>query len=193
MNLKRVVFLIGPYRAKTMRQTVENIQRAEEWALKVWQLGGICLCPHMNTRLFDGALPDEVWLHGATELLKRSDAVALMPGWSESVGSIGEVVVAENIPIPKFQLGHAESGMVAFATYLMGGAPYCRACDLCSTIERPKLCTVCERLLIGETRDATAKAAFEAFNRNPLINWDTISECERNQWRERIARKESTE
>lgn len=57
----RVAYVIGPYRAGTVRGIVENIRRAEEVALALWRLGFAVICPHKNTALFDGAAPDSVW------------------------------------------------------------------------------------------------------------------------------------
>ena len=73
----KVVYIAGPYRADTIRETVENIRMAEKTAIEYWKLGYTVICPHMNTALFDGILPDEVWLEGALELLKRADILAL--------------------------------------------------------------------------------------------------------------------
>jgi hypothetical protein len=74
---EKVVYIAGPYRADTIRETVENIRLAEKTAIEYWELGYTVICPHMNTALFDGILPDEAWLEGALELLKRSDILAL--------------------------------------------------------------------------------------------------------------------
>lgn len=72
---KPVIYIIGPYRADIEREVVENIREAEKCAIEVWKAGGIALCPHMNTALFGGICPDEVWLEGDLELMRRCDAV----------------------------------------------------------------------------------------------------------------------
>jgi len=90
----QVAFICGPYRAGSVRGIVENIRRAEKYALKYWSLGYAVFCPHMNTALFDGAEPDEVWLNGGLEFLRRSDVVVCIPGWENSEGSIAEVRLA---------------------------------------------------------------------------------------------------
>jgi hypothetical protein len=64
----KVIYIADPYRADTERGIIENIRAAEAVAIKVWEAGYVALCPHMNTRLFGGILPDEVWLKGALEL-----------------------------------------------------------------------------------------------------------------------------
>lgn len=98
----KVIFIAGPYRSPTVRGIVENIRKAEKWAIHIWQLGGVALCPHLNTALMDGACPDSVWLEGALELLRRSDAVFLMPKWQESQGAKAEQQEAKLQGIPMF-------------------------------------------------------------------------------------------
>ena len=97
----KVIYIIGPYRADTERGIIENIRAAEAVAIKVWEAGYIALCPHLNTRLFGGILPDKVWLEGAIELMKRCDGIALVPGWEKSEGAKSELIIADikNIPI----------------------------------------------------------------------------------------------
>jgi len=102
MKQRPVIFISGAYRAPSAYQIGENIRLAGECALDVWQAGGIAICPHKNTALFDGArgIPDSVWLEGDLELLRRSDAMYLVPGWANSHGAIAEVVFAHRNHIP---------------------------------------------------------------------------------------------
>ena len=96
----KVAYVAGPYRAPTVRGIVENIRRAEEAALWLWRNGYAALCPHLNTALFDGACPDEVWLAGGLELLRRCDLVVLVPGWESSEGTRVEVAEAYRLGLP---------------------------------------------------------------------------------------------
>lgn len=98
----RLVYVVGPYRAATERAVVENIRNAEAVALMIWQAGFVAICPHMNTALFGGACPDEVWLAGDLEILRRCDAVVVCPGWHASTGSRAEVATAKTLGIPVF-------------------------------------------------------------------------------------------
>ena len=50
-------------------------------------VGGAVICPHTNTRHYTGALPDEVFLKGDLEILKRCDVVLMTPNWSASAGA----------------------------------------------------------------------------------------------------------
>ena len=68
----------------------------------MWRLGGIAICPHANTRFFQGALPDAVWLVGDLELLRRCDAVIVTGQWHRSEGTRAEINFANDLKIPVF-------------------------------------------------------------------------------------------
>jgi len=98
----RVVYIAGPYRANNAWDIEQNIRRAEHAALMVWAAGMVALCPHTETRFFQGYLPDAVWLAGDLELLSRCDAVLLLPGWERSLGTQAEHKFARAKGIPCF-------------------------------------------------------------------------------------------
>ena len=91
MEKQKVAYIAGPYRSSTIRGTVENIRKAEAVALKYWRLGYAVICPHKNTALFDGALPDSVWLEGAITLMERCDIVVVCRFYEPSTGTIAEI------------------------------------------------------------------------------------------------------
>lgn len=98
----KLVFVAGPYRADGEWEIEQNVRRAEALALHLWRLGLAVICPHKNTALYGGALPDEVWLDGALEMVSRSDAVVCTEKWETSVGARGEVQMAQEIGVPVF-------------------------------------------------------------------------------------------
>lgn len=98
----KVVFLSGPFRGVSAWDIECNIRRAEALALDVWRVGAACLCPHANTRFFQGAAPDEVWLAGDLAMLARCDAVLMTPDWERSSGARAERAFAGERGIPVF-------------------------------------------------------------------------------------------
>lgn len=70
----------------------ENVTRAERFGLLVAENGHMPIIPHANTRLAAfRRLHDADWWYAATlELMRRCDAVALMPTWLESKGAMNE-------------------------------------------------------------------------------------------------------
>jgi hypothetical protein len=99
----KVIYLAGRYRDPRGAFYIHtNILEAERHALWIWLHGAAAICPHKNTAFFDGAhgIPDEVWLEGDKEILRRCDAVFAMPGWDSSKGARAEVELAQELNIP---------------------------------------------------------------------------------------------
>ena len=95
-----VVYIAGPYRADTINATLTNIARARESALSVWRAGYVALCPHLNSALMDGAVPDQTFLDGDLELLARCDAMLCLTGAEKSEGTTHETQRARELQIP---------------------------------------------------------------------------------------------
>ena len=93
----KVVFICGALRANSAWDMEQNIRKAEELSLALWRLGYAVICPHTNTRFFQGATDDEIWLRGYIEILKRCDAIALVDGWERSEGARGEYQIAQEL------------------------------------------------------------------------------------------------
>lgn len=98
----KVVYIAGPFRAVNAWEIEQNIRRAEQLALTIWRMGAAVICPHTNTRFFQGAAPDHVWLLGDLEILRRCDAVMMAPGWEHSEGAQAEREYAAQHKIPVF-------------------------------------------------------------------------------------------
>lgn len=98
----RVIYIAGPYRGPDAWVIECNIREAETLALAVWRAGFVALCPHTNTRHFQNVLPDDIWLKGDLELLRRCDALLTTPRWHESSGARAEVEFAATRDIPIF-------------------------------------------------------------------------------------------
>jgi hypothetical protein len=98
----KLIYVAGPYRAKTEWELVQNIRRAEALALEVWRRGAACICPHKNTAWFGGCADDSVWLEGDLEMLRRCDGVLCTDDWQRSEGARNEVAEAERLGIAVF-------------------------------------------------------------------------------------------
>lgn len=97
-----VVYIAGPYRGPDNWTIEGNIRRAETLALDVWRAGAAALCPHANTRFFQYAAPDDVWLRGDLAMLAKCDAILMTPDWQKSSGAREELLFAQHRGIPVF-------------------------------------------------------------------------------------------
>ena len=97
-----VVYIAGPYRARTAWLVQQNIEAAALLAAWCWQMGFVALCPHTNAAHMEGCAPEETSLEGTLELMRRCDAVLLHPDWHSSAGARGEKLEAERLGIPVF-------------------------------------------------------------------------------------------
>lgn len=98
----KVVYVAGPFRGPDSWTMECNIRRAEALALEVWRRGIAVICPHANTRFFQGAAPDEVWLEGDVAILDRCDAIIMTPDWQRSTGATAEWKHAVGTGTPVF-------------------------------------------------------------------------------------------
>jgi Domain of unknown function (DUF4406) len=98
----KVVYIAGKFRGDTWWEIRSHVFEAEQAALAIWKLGAAALCPHLNTQNFHGLLPDEVWSDGALELMRRCDAVFLLPNWEDSAGAILEYAESQRLAMPCF-------------------------------------------------------------------------------------------
>lgn len=82
-----LAYISGPYRDPSIHGIVRNIRRAEEAATKYRKLKYAVFCPHMNSALMDGTMPDDYWMHEDLEILCRCDAIVMLSDWELSEGA----------------------------------------------------------------------------------------------------------
>ena len=102
MKKQFVFYVAGPFRGADSWAMEQNIRRAEEVAWCIFAEGEVAICPHTNTRFFQGSLPDQVWIDGTLTMMRVCDAVIVVPGWEQSVGTLGEIAEAERLGMPVF-------------------------------------------------------------------------------------------
>ena len=86
----KVIYVAGPYRAETKAGIGQNIKRAREAAMYLWQRGWAVICPHLNSCHMDGIASDQTFLQGDLEILKRCDAIYMIQNWWKSEGTRNE-------------------------------------------------------------------------------------------------------
>ena len=87
-----LVYISGPFSAKTREGVEANIQRAALVGVEVAKLGACPWIPHANTALpeFEHVQPYQFWIAATLKQLRACDACLTMEGWEKSSGARGE-------------------------------------------------------------------------------------------------------
>ena len=102
----KIVYIAGAYRSRFgLIGRAWNISRARKIAKMLWSMNIAAVCPHSNSAFMDRCASDSTFLRGDTEILKRCDAIVLMPGFATSEGAQAEYFTAQQHGIPKFYVG----------------------------------------------------------------------------------------
>lgn len=81
-----------------------NILRAREWGKRVIEAGAFAFVPHLNSEHYELDVDKSAdwWREADLAILKRCDAIFMMPGWEKSKGAVKEKEFAEREKIPVF-------------------------------------------------------------------------------------------
>lgn len=102
----KLVYIAGPYRATYPYQVQRNIQAAVDVALDMC-LSGFDLypvVPHANTAHFDGVRDGQFFVDGTADLCRGCDAIVVLSGWQNSIGTRGEIDIMRDLGKPVFFL-----------------------------------------------------------------------------------------
>jgi len=105
----KLLYIAGPYRGPTAWDIENNIRRVEEVGIEIARAGAFPVMVHANCRFFQGQGTDAFWLDGTMELMRRCDAIVLIPGWTVSVGSNNERNEAARLGMPIFNMDGFDS------------------------------------------------------------------------------------
>lgn len=103
MARDKVIYVSGKYTGNP-DQIKENIAVARSYSMRIWELGFIALCPHLNTMHFerDCGCDYEDYMDGDMVLVERSDAMFMIPGWKDSKGACRERAYMIQLEKPVF-------------------------------------------------------------------------------------------
>lgn len=96
-----VVYTAGKYRAPTEYEVWQNIEAARLAGVELLRAGWFPLIPHANSAFMGGVVPDEIFLQGDLDLIRRTvDAMYMLIGWEDSQGARREHEYARELGIP---------------------------------------------------------------------------------------------
>ena len=98
----KLAYVAGAYRGRTHNDVAQNIAAARAVATYLWSLGYAVICPHLNSAFMSGIAPEETFLAGGLEMVRRSDLVVLVDGWASYQGTAREIEEARTCGIPIF-------------------------------------------------------------------------------------------
>lgn len=100
-----VVYVAGKYTGENYDEIDSHIRLARDYAVKIWELGFTAICPHLNTahfEVFASKVAEQEILAGYLSVIKRCDALFLLPDWRDSKGATRELHYAREHDIPVF-------------------------------------------------------------------------------------------
>jgi len=99
----KLLYIAGPFTIAPGPE--KNTEYAAAFALAAWRRGWATICPHKNSIRFEEErdIPAAVWYDGYLAILRKCDAVLLIPGWQKSPGAVAEKAEAERCGIRVFE------------------------------------------------------------------------------------------
>ncbi len=101
-NLPPLIFCACKYTEPSTYQIQRNIHNATFYVQEVALLGGVPLCPAMIGANLEGVQSYLWWGDAYINLLRRCDAVFMVPGYERSNGAMKELTEALAIGMPVF-------------------------------------------------------------------------------------------
>lgn len=102
----KIVMLVGKYYSKDFNEIEAHIRLAEQYAIKLWNLGFGVFTPHLNTCHFEvkTRVPEKRYQQFDAMALERlADCLFALPNWRQSRGGKQEVAKAIKLGIPVFE------------------------------------------------------------------------------------------
>lgn len=97
-----LIYLAGRYTEKSTYLVQRNIDLARRYAQDVAILGAMPITPHLLSANFEGIQDYTWWCSAMLVLMRRCDALLMLPKWDQSNGAVAELTEALNLEIPVF-------------------------------------------------------------------------------------------
>jgi len=93
----KIAMISGKYRGQSQWEVASNIEYARQAAGRLCRRGIFPITPHLNTAYFESLQPDDFWLKGYLEILRRCDMVYVLANYRTSSGALAELAEAKRL------------------------------------------------------------------------------------------------
>ena len=114
----KLVYVAGPFSADDGWGVACNVHAAETAARAVLRLGAMPVTPHSIGARMAGTETQEFWWAGTLALMRRCDAVLVLPLYERSVGTLGEIEEAKRLRMPLFLPDADEPDLAALSAWV---------------------------------------------------------------------------
>jgi len=111
----RLIYVAGRFNADTglaRRDHVTHAMRHAAWVLRQFGVQGLYpVVPHAQGEHLVGIGAEHIHYAGTLEIMRRCQAVLVVPGWEASKGTLAEIKEADTLGLPVFFAGqpHTEA------------------------------------------------------------------------------------
>jgi hypothetical protein len=107
-----VVYVAGKFRGAKLADVDRNISFASMFVAPIAEAGAmpvtVHLCEGVRAHDIHQENNGQWWVDATLEVLRRCDALVVIPGWQTSSGTIGEIKEAFRLGLPVFEAEWAE-------------------------------------------------------------------------------------
>lgn len=111
-NKPRLVYLAGKYIDTATYLVQRNIHLSQQYAQEIALLGAFPVSPHLCSQNMDGIQNYQWWCDTTMELMRRCDAVFMLPNYQDSNGALAELKEAKDRGMPVFWWLHEIKGWI---------------------------------------------------------------------------------
>lgn len=98
----RMIYVAGPFSSPDNWVLANNVMHAKRVGFELCKMGAAVCVPHALGQDFWGTLTEEFWLEMTKHQLATSNAIMMIDGWEDSIGSRGELELARCLHFPVF-------------------------------------------------------------------------------------------
>lgn len=97
-----LIYLAGRYTEIHTHLVRRNIHLAERYAQEINQLGALAIAPHLVSQHMESIQDYAWWCEAMLVLMRRCDAVYMLPKYETSNGAVAELTEALRLEMPVF-------------------------------------------------------------------------------------------